>query len=92
MSNPLSILIVIVGSLFAGFLINLSNKKNKNWSKKYFLPLMFWLLFGTFVAMAIQEAIVSILGVDSETFPDLIGLGLMISGYGIHWYRTSTPK
>lgn len=88
MYDPLSIGIVMLGAFIAGVLIQLSSKKNSYWSTADFFPMLFWLLLGTFVSMAIEEAITNIFEVDEKTFPNLVGFGLIISGCGIYWYRT----
>lgn len=92
LNDPLTIGIGMLGAFIMGALVQFSTKKNSYWSTADFLPLVFWILLGTFVAIAIEEVLKRILAVDSETFPRLTGLGLIISGCGIYWYRTRKAK
>lgn len=93
MSDSLSIAIAMLSAAPIGIAIALSAKKNSYWSTADFLPLVFWLLFGVFIGIAIKELLKNVFGVDSEIFLRLVPVvGSIITGCGIYWYRTRNRK
>ncbi len=93
MSDFLSYVITTLAALPIGLGIGFSAKKNSYWSTADFLPLVFWTLLGTFIGIAAKELIKYIFRVDSEILLKLVYLvGPIVSGCGIYWYRTRTPK
>lgn len=93
MPDLLSIVIAMLTAAPIGLAVGLSAKKNSYWSTADFLPLVFWLLLGTFIGIAIEELIKYIFRVDNETLLSLTGIvGGIVTGCGIYWYRTRKTK
>lgn len=93
MPDLLSIVIAMLTAAPIGLGVGLSAKKNSYWSTADFLPLVFWVLLGTFIGIAAKELLRSVFGVDSEILLKLVYLvGPIVSGCGIYWYRTRKTK
>lgn len=93
MPDPLSFFITMLTAAPIGIAVGLSAKKNNYWSTADFLPLVFWLLLGTFIGIAAKELIKNVFGLDSEILLDLVYLiGPIVSGCGIYWYRARKTK
>ncbi len=89
MPDLLTFVITMLTGVPIGLAVALSGKKNSYWSTADFLPLVFWILLGVFIGIAIKELLRNLFEVDNETFLKLVALvGPIISGCGIYWYRT----